>query len=183
MEVVGAGHGAHLGAREAALPLLRQRVVDQTLGRPHERHRHARRMQTLERRPESGERRRIALFGDRSAVEVGEVVRVIDGDSIEVRLDGEDIQVRYIGINTPEYYSDERDEAIIATQANKDLVQGKTIYMFKDQSNKDRYDRLLRYVLTDKDFVNLEQVRNGYAEAKEYPPDTACHKVFEEAAK
>ncbi len=125
----------------------------------------------------------IECIPDFTNVETAQVVRVIDGDSIEVRLNGEDIQVRYIGVNTPEYYSDERKEAITATQANKGLVQGKTIYMFKDHSDKDQYGRLLRYVLTDTAFVNLEQVRGGYAEAKEFPPDTACHKVFEKAEK
>ncbi len=115
------------------------------------------------------------------SAEKAQVVRVIDGDSIEVELNGEKTQVRYIGINTPEYYSDERDEAIKASDANKKLVEGKTIYMFRDQSDTDRYGRLLRYVLTDQAFVNLELVQGGYAEAKEYPPDTACHQIFEKA--
>ena len=116
---------------------------------------------------------------DLTAVEIAQVKRVIDGDSIEIVMDGEVYQVRYIGINTPEYYSDERAEAVKATQANQDLVAGKTIYLFKDQSNTDKYDRLLRYVLTDEVFVNRELVLEGYAEAREYRPDTACHTVFE----
>jgi endonuclease YncB( thermonuclease family) len=116
---------------------------------------------------------------DLSAVEIAQLKRVIDGDSIEIYLDGEVYQVRYIGINTPEYYSDERAEAIQATQANQKLVEGQTLYLFKDRSNTDKYDRLLRYVLTDEVFVNRELVREGYAEAREYRPDTACHKVFE----
>ena len=116
---------------------------------------------------------------DLSAVEIAQLKRVIDGDSIEIVLDGEVYQVRYIGINTPEYYSEERAEAVKATQANQELVEGQTLYLFKDQSNTDKYDRLLRYVLTDKVFVNRELVREGYAEAREYRPDTACHEVFE----
>jgi micrococcal nuclease len=121
----------------------------------------------------------IECIPDLSAVEIAQVKRVIDGDSIEVTLDGETYQVRYIGVNTPEYYSEQRPAAIAATQANEKLVAGKTIYLFKDQSNTDKYDRLLRYVLTDEVFVNRELVREGYAEAREYRPDTACHKVFE----
>ena len=120
---------------------------------------------------------------DLSAVEIAQVKRVIDGDSIEIIMNGEVYQVRYIGINTPEYYSGERPAAVKATQANQKLVEGKTIYLFKDQSNTDKYDRLLRYVLTDEVFVNRELVREGYAEAREYRPDTACHAVFEAALK
>lgn len=120
---------------------------------------------------------------DLSSYEIAQVTRVIDGDSIEIQLNGEIYQVRYIGINTPEYYSSDQQQARIATQANKDLVAGKTVYLFKDRSEMDKYGRLLRYVLTDQDFVNLELVRAGYAEAREYPPDTACHITFEQAAK
>ena len=47
----------------------------------------------------------------------------------------------------------------------------------------DKYDRLLRYVLTDEVFVNRELVREGYAEVREYRPDTAYHKVFEAVLK
>jgi micrococcal nuclease len=116
---------------------------------------------------------------DLSAVEIARLKRVIDGDSIEIVMDGKVYQVRYIGINTPEYYSEDRAEAIQATQANQKLVEGQTLYLFKDRSNTDKYDRLLRYVLTDEVFVNRELVREGYAEAREYRPDTACHTVFE----
>jgi endonuclease YncB( thermonuclease family) len=112
------------------------------------------------------------------AYEEAVVVRVIDGDSIEVNLYGENVEVRYIGINTPEYYSKDQERALEATQANKRLVSGELVYLFKDTSETDKYGRLLRYVLTDEAFVNLELVSQGYAEAKEYWPDTACHLIF-----
>ena len=86
-------------------------------------------------------------------------------------------------LNTPEYYSKDRERAIEATKANQKLVEDKVVYLYKDQSETDKYGRLLRYVLTDTDFVNLELVQQGYAEAREYPPDTACHQVFESAEK
>ena len=124
----------------------------------------------------------IGCIPNLAGVEEARVIRVIDGDSIEVLLDGEKIEVRYIGINTPEYYSNERDAAIRATEANKNLVAGKTIYLFRDRSNTDDYGRLLRYVLTNDAFINLELVREGFAEAREYPPDTACHELFKKAA-
>ncbi|MDK2981959.1 MAG: micrococcal nuclease [Chloroflexota bacterium] len=121
----------------------------------------------------------VECIPDLEAVEIAQLKRVIDGDSIEIILDGEVYQVRYIGINTPEYYSEERAAAVKATQANQALVEGQNLYLFRDRSDTDKYGRLLRYVLTDEVFVNRELVRQGYAEAREYRPDTACHTVFE----
>jgi len=106
------------------------------------------------------------------------VVKVIDGDSIVVKINGSLNEVRYIGINTPEYDSDERSAAILATQANEDLLFGKEVFLFKDMSNTDKYGRLLRYVFTDKTFMNLEMVRKGFAEPRAYPPDTSCQILF-----
>jgi endonuclease YncB( thermonuclease family) len=125
----------------------------------------------------------IDCIPDLSRVQTGTVVEVIDGDSITVDIEGTVFDVRYIGVNTPEYDSNERQQAEIATQANRKLVEGKTVYLFKDQSETDKYGRLLRYILTDQVFVNLELVKGGYAKAKEYPPDTACHQIFAQAVK
>lgn len=51
-------------------------------------------------------------------------------------------------------------------------MDGQTIYLEKDVSETDRYDRLLRYVyLADGRMVNEEIVRAGLAYASPYPPD------------
>lgn len=110
--------------------------------------------------------------------EIAYVTRVIDGDSIEVEVNGKEEQVRYIGVNTPEYYSDERDEAVLATALNRSLVEGQYVLLIRDVSDRDKYDRLLRYVFTVDGFVNFELVKEGAAEVKEYPPDTACHEFL-----
>lgn len=115
-----------------------------------------------------------ACVRDATVFEVAYVTRVIDGDSIEVLLDGEEEQVRYIGVNTPEYYSDEREEAISATELNRQLVEGQYVLLVRDISDRDKYERLLRYVFTTEDFVNYRLVEEGAAEARSYPPDTAC---------
>ena len=69
-----------------------------------------------------------------------------------------------------------------ATAANAALVEGKTVFLEKDVSEVDRYDRLLRYVwLTDGTrwtLVNLELVRQGVASAKSYPPDTRYDELY-----
>ncbi len=105
------------------------------------------------------------------------VVRVLDGDTVEVLLAGETLRLRYIGIDSPE---DGQPFSSEATQANRQLVEGKKVLLEKDVSETDRYDRLLRYVyLLDGTFINAELVRAGYARAAAYPPDTRYQDYLE----
>ena len=103
-----------------------------------------------------------------------QVLHVDDGDTIEVAVNGQTYTVRYIGINTPETGTPCYTEA---SRFNSYLVlsQGGTVYLEKDTSETDRYDRLLRYVWTIASdryiMVNAELVAMGYAVAKAYPPD------------
>ncbi len=103
------------------------------------------------------------------------VTRVIDGDTV-VLATGE--HVRYIGMNTPEM-NPLQPFAKEATEANRKLVEGKTVRLEKDVSETDRYGRLLRYVWVDNTMVNLELVRQGLAEATAYPPDTRYQAVLD----
>jgi len=97
------------------------------------------------------------------------VVRVIDGDTIEVEGGA---RVRYIGIDAPEVYPQTEYYGPEAWTRNRELVEGKTVTLEKDVSETDVYGRLLRYVWVDGVFVNGELVRLGYARAISYPPDT-----------
>ena len=117
-----------------------------------------------------------------SSLEVTEatVVRVIDGDTIEVDLGGRLYKIRYIGIDTPEIGRPGADEA---TAFNAQLVSGKTVYLEKDASETDRYGRLLRYVWTDEGMVNAILVTNGYAQVSTYPPDVKYQQEFLELQK
>lgn len=100
-----------------------------------------------------------------------QVTHIVDGDTIDVTLDGQTVRVRYILINTPERGQPFADEA---TAANRALVEGQTVYLLKDVSETDRYDRLLRYVyLANGLFVNAELVRQGMAQLSTFPPDVA----------
>ncbi|MDQ7024659.1 MAG: thermonuclease family protein [Anaerolineae bacterium] len=107
--------------------------------------------------------------------ETAQVVRVIDGDTIDVNLNGETVRVRYVGVNTPE-----RDEPCYseATAANRRMVDGQTVTLVRDSSNTDRYDRLLRFIYVGDTFVNRELVAQGYAEAVLYEPDNGFHDTF-----
>ena len=111
------------------------------------------------------------------------VKRVIDGDTIELS-DGR--KVRYIGINSPEM-TDKRANVLcfakMARAENQKLVEGKTVEMEKDVSDKDKYDRLLRYIWIDGKMVNLELVKNGYAAVATYPPDVKYKDLFLTAEK
>jgi len=107
--------------------------------------------------------------------ETAQVVRVVDGDTIDVQTGGQTFRVRYIGINTPETG---QPCAAEATNHNAELVMGKVVTMVKDVSETDRYGRLLRYVYVGDTFVNAELVRQGYANAATYPPDVAYADLF-----
>jgi len=86
-----------------------------------------------------------------------EVVRVIDGDTIEVKIialtrpvEGlkteANYRVRYIGIDAPETGEAGYEEA---TQINKMLVEGRTVWLELDETVFDKYGRLLAYVYLD----------------------------------
>jgi micrococcal nuclease len=107
----------------------------------------------------------LSLQAQPAAYELATLLRVIDGDTIDVEINGERQRVRYIGMNTPE-----RDEPCYdeATDANIDLIAGKTVLLVKDTSETDRYGRLLRYVYAGDVFFNQALVAEGYAVAVLY---------------
>ena len=108
------------------------------------------------------------------AAESARVLRVIDGDTILVEIGGRQERVRYIGVDTPETVAPDRPVGCFgpeASRANKDLVEGKTVRLERDTSERDRFGRLLRYVYAGDTLVNAELVRQGYANAVTFPPD------------
>ena len=117
--------------------------------------------------------------------QVGLVTHVVDGDTIQVKIDGQEYRLRYIGINTPETKPPAEYFGPEATAKNRALVDGKTVTLAKDVSETDKYGRLLRYVIVgdveNGAFVNYELVRQGYANAGTYPPDVACEAAFRQA--
>jgi len=106
------------------------------------------------------------------------VVRIVDGDTIVVRVGGRDEHLRYIGMDTPETVKPGSPVEWMgpeASRANAALVTGQTVVLEKDVSERDQYGRLLRYVwLVDGErwiMVNLELVRRGFAQVETVPPD------------
>jgi micrococcal nuclease len=71
-----------------------------------------------------------------------EVVDIVDGDTIDVRIDGQEERVRYYGIDTPERGDDCFSEASDRSEA----LAGETVLLLPDARDRDRFGRLLRYV-------------------------------------
>lgn len=100
------------------------------------------------------------------------VIRVVDGDTVEARLDeGTGAKVRLLGVNTPESVDPRRPIECFGKEASKyteTLAEGKRVRLEPDpQADEvDKYGRLLRNViLEDGTDVNAALVRDGYAYA------------------
>lgn len=119
------------------------------------------------------------------------VKRVVDGDTIIAVIDDKEYRIRFIGINCPEYTSKIEEYGKEATEYTTKMLTGKTIYLEKDVSETDKYNRLLRYVwlqvpkqfnedeIKEKMF-NAMLVINGYAQAATYPPDVKYANYFKD---
>ncbi|MBQ3106316.1 MAG: thermonuclease family protein [Eggerthellaceae bacterium] len=126
------------------------------------------------------------------------VVRVVDGDTFKVlREGGREEYLRLVGIDAPESVASDESrntpEGVEASNYTKSLVsEGQRVWLQRDVSDADKYERLLRYMWLevpvdpyDEDeiatkMLNAILVVNGYAQVKEYRPDTTLHELFEE---
>lgn len=111
----------------------------------------------------------------------GVVVRVVDGDTIHVRLGDRVEKVRYIGVNTPELHHPTKGRepgGEEAARVNGELVAGKRVRLELDVQSRDRYGRLLAYVWVDDLMVNAELVRRGYAQVMTVPPNVRHQRLF-----
>jgi len=111
------------------------------------------------------------------------VVRVVDGDTIQVCCIGwKQEKVRYIGINTPETKHPTKEVEHFgeeASEANRKLVDGKTVRLEFDVQQLDKYGRTLAYVyLEDGTFVNARLVEHGYAAVMTVPPNVKHQELF-----
>ena len=107
------------------------------------------------------------------------VIGIVDGDTIDVDIDGQPYRIRYIGVDTPERGQPGYAEA---KEANAALVSGKKVTLERDISELDRYGRLLRYVYLDDVMVNATLVEKGYAVPMNIPPDVKYADLFPELA-
>ena len=111
----------------------------------------------------------LSLLLAAAPAEVARVVAVHDGDTITVKFDGRTEKVRLVGIDSPELDDERqpyRDAAYAARNCARSRLGGETVTLEREarQGDRDKYGRLLRYViLGDGTNVNEELVRKGYA--------------------
>ena len=92
-----------------------------------------------------------------------------DGDTIAVNMNGKVEKVRFVGVDTPETHKPNTPVQCYGPAAaayTKNLIGNKQVRLVSDSlsTDRDRYDRLLRYVyLPDGTNVNEQLVINGYA--------------------
>jgi micrococcal nuclease len=111
----------------------------------------------------------------------GLVLRIVDGDTIHVRIADRVEKVRYIGVNTPEVHHPTKGVepgGREATAVNRDLVAGKRVRLDLDVQERDRYGRLLAYVWVGETMVNAELLRLGYAQVMTVPPNVRHQDLF-----
>ena len=115
-----------------------------------------------------------------SALE-GPVVRIVDGDTIHVRVGDRVEKVRYIGVNTPEVHHPRKGEepgGRAAAAVNRELVSGRRVRLELDVQSRDRYGRLLAYVWVNDTMINAELVRRGFAQVMTVPPNVRHQSLF-----
>jgi micrococcal nuclease len=103
-----------------------------------------------------------------------QIVKVIDGDTFEISINGEVGTVRMLGIDTPETVDPRKTVQCFGVEASnmtKSLLVGHSVSLGidKSQSYIDKYGRILAYVYRDDGlFINKYLIENGYAHEYTY---------------
>ncbi|MCU1463424.1 MAG: nuclease (SNase domain protein) [Acidimicrobiales bacterium] len=123
-----------------------------------------------------------------SASGAATIDRVVDGDTVIVRLSGRRERVRLIGIDTPESVKPNTPVQCYGLESSRrthDLLPvGTAVRLVGDIEARDRYQRLLAYVYRSGDglFVNLVLVRDGFARPYPFRPNLAHEAEIARAA-
>lgn len=113
-------------------------------------------------------------------------VRTVDGDTIRVIYDGQEVSLRYLLMDTPESVHPKLGKQPFGEEAsnrNQELLEsGKVSIEFDIGERIDRYGRLLAYVYVDDVNVTETLIREGLARvAYVYPPNTRHLDMYEKA--
>ena len=114
----------------------------------------------------------------------GVVTRVVDGDTVEVEFDGRELDVRLIGIDTPETVKPGAPVECFGPEASaytKDRLEGRTVRLEFDVERFDPFDRTLAYVWLGEELFNETLVREGYALVTTFPPNVRYVEHFRDA--
>lgn len=116
-----------------------------------------------------------------------EVIRVVDGDTVKIKVDGKEETVRLLLIDTPETVHPSKPVQPFGPEASsftKELLTGKEIQLEMDIGERDKYGRLLAYIYVDGQMVNELLLEKGLARvAYVYEPNTKYVDDFYEIQK
>ena len=108
-----------------------------------------------------------AVVNEQNNSDEAVVVRVVDGDTVDVRMFGDVQRVRLLNINAPEDNAATGVAECMGPEASaaltKLLPKGAAVTLRYDAERYDRYDRLLAGIFLDDTLVNAEMAREGLA--------------------
>lgn len=116
---------------------------------------------------ENAQETRLQVTENQVSEEPVTLVDIIDGDTIEVLVNGNIETVRYLLIDTPESKNPKTCVQLYAKEAfqrNSELVKtGKVTLEFEQGNTRDSYGRLLAYVFVDGESIQGTLLKEGYA--------------------
>ena len=118
-----------------------------------------------------------------------EVVKVVDGDTFDIKIDNKIVKVRMLGIDTPETVDPRKIVQCFGKEASnktKELLLKHSVKLQSDptQGSADKYGRLLAYVYSSEGiFINQYLVENGYAHEYTYNIPYEKQKEFKDLEK
>ena len=113
-----------------------------------------------------------------------EIVKIVDGDTIKLNIDGQKTSVRLIGIDTPESVHPDKSKNVpegkLASDHTKELLENMTsVYIEYGEESHDRYGRVLAYVYLDKNtMLNAKILEDGYAKVLTIKPNNKYEDYF-----
>ncbi len=105
-----------------------------------------------------------------SDMRIARVVRVVDGDTVLLELDDEEIVFELLGANAPEFIDRDPTPRRLSREAwfvMRGLLDGESVYVYQDSAiRKNAAGRMTGFLFRAPDllFVNMEMIRQGYAE-------------------
>lgn len=116
------------------------------------------------------------------------VIKIIDGDTLEVYHDNKIEKIRMIGLNTPESVDPRRGLECYGIESSdrlKNLLEGKIVKLEEDetQGSLDKYGRALRYIFLDGININQKMIEEGYGFEYTYKKPYKYQKEFKQSQK
>lgn len=100
-----------------------------------------------------------------------QVLQVVDGGAVLIQMGAQTETVRYIGVAAP---AQGQPGFGLSADANRSLVTGQTVYLVREQSDRNAENELVRHVLrADGTIVGAQLIADGWAQPLSIAPDTA----------